>query len=196
MNTSSSTAMRSIVSAGTKQGHNGEKPPRQDPGGRDITIRDDSRLEHVAALPVFGFGTHLEPHSPAKHSGDEPSHRVGLPAGRFHQVRPGRSAGTLEQGHAPRRLATLAGSRALLGQLGRTSPVVGLLCPSSPLWPLSLGRRNVPRVCANVGLFGRSRRRRSLGSLQIRGCFLNISRSPWGGLQAESLQRSEGAAKW
>lgn len=211
MNSLRSTATVPIASAGPKHAHDEERPPRQNLGGRDTTLRDASRLERVATLAVFGFGTYLEPHSPAEHTGDKASHRVCLPARRFHQIRPGRAAGPLQQGHALRGLTPLAGSGALLGRLGGTRPVVCSLCPSSPLWPLSLGRRDTRRVCRNTGLFGCRRRRCSLGSVRIRGCFPNISHfglslsgdyrdhispSPSRGLQAESLQRWEGGATW
>jgi hypothetical protein len=131
-----------------------EKPPRQNLGGEKEPIGWASALERVAALPIRGLGRRDgQAHLPAPDPGDKSSHRVSLPAGGFHQIRPGSATRALQQVKELGGFAALAHRAGLLARLGRRRACVGFV-RTGGLGRPSLGRRDVPRVCGNVRLFG------------------------------------------
>ena len=188
-----------------------KKPPRRNLGGRGNGIADALRLQRVATLPIVAFRIHLQTHAPAEHTGNESAHRMSLPTGRFHEIRPGSAAGTLQQLYDFGGLAPSAGYGGLLGGLGGTRSAVGLLRPTGLLGRLSAGRRNASRVSATVGLFGWNRLLHRVRSLQIRSCFWHFSHfslslggdyrdhmspSPCSGMHAKSRLIKPGSATW
>src|ERR1019366_10210184 len=132
-----------------------EKPPRRNPGGEKEPIRWASALERVAALPVRGLGGRDgQAHLLAQDAGDKSSDRVSLPAGGFHQIRPGSATRALQQVEEFGGFAALARTAGLLARLGRRRAFVGFVRRGGLGGRPSLRRRDVPRVCGNVRLFG------------------------------------------
>src|SRR5260370_16238171 len=138
------------------RGTDKEKPPRRNPGGQKEANRGASVFERVAALRVLGLrGGDRPPHLLPQGAGQEPTNRVRLPAGGFHEFLQGGAAGVLQQVEYLGGLAALAGAGCLLGRLGRPrafgSPLRRAGLPARP----SVVRRNVSLLCGGPRLFGR-----------------------------------------
>jgi len=133
-----------------------EKPPRRKLGGHNNSIGWTSALQRIAALPVFDLGgRHFQSHLPAEHAGNESPHRVSLPAGGFHEIRAGGTSGAPQQVQEFGSFAALAAVGHLLARLRRLRGRIRFLRPSSLFGRLTLGRRDVARVCADTRLFRR-----------------------------------------
>ena len=117
-----------------------EKPPRRNPGGQKEPNRWASAFDRVAALRVLGFGgrdrqAHLLPQG----AGQEPTDRVRLPAGGFHEFLQGGAAGVLQQVEDLGGLAALAGAVAFfLGDLADFVPLVAFFARLACLPDLAL----------------------------------------------------------
>ncbi len=138
-----------------------EKPPRRNRDGLKIRILSALAFDGISAYPVFGLcGCNIQPHLPAQNTGDKSSHRVRLPAGGFHQVRPGGSARSLQQVQEFRGLAAVAAASGVFSRLSRLRLPFGVLSWGGLFARLGLPRRHVARTCGDTGLFGWSWLRR------------------------------------
>jgi hypothetical protein len=149
-----------------------EKPPRRNPGGGECVPGWQSALDGVAAFSVGSLGgTDRETHLLAEDTRHKTPHRVGLPAGGFHEFLPAGAPGPPQQVENLGGLATLACSGGLFGRLRRHAGSVAF-CGRGGLLPRPRpGLRNVRPVCANVGLFVGNRRLRRGRSGDIRRFF-------------------------
>jgi hypothetical protein len=186
-----------------------EKPPRQNRGGQKDPTLSALALEGIPAHSVVGFrGDDAQTLLLNQYSGDEPSDRVSLPAGGFHQIRSRGSAGSLQQVKEFRGLAAVAAASGIFCRLSRRRPGFGFLSWGGLFARLALRRRHVARTCADTGLFGRSWRRGRGRCFAISGIFWNyvhcdfslggdyrddhINHSGPFGLQA----KSDGGGRW
>jgi len=138
-------------------------PPSGGPAARCGGNRKRSGFDGIAALPVLALrGCHSQAHLLPNRARQEPANRMGLPAGRFHQLLAGNAARPLEQFEDRLGLAAFAGALLLgsfprtgcfwlRGRFGRFLGWAGLL-PRLPLL-----RRDVRATCATTGLLGRLR---------------------------------------
>src|ERR1039457_7603440 len=102
------------------------------------------RRDRVPALPVLGLGgPDRQPHLLAQGTGQEPSDRVRLPAGGFHDFLQAGSAGAFQQVEDLGGFTAAAGAAWLLWRLGRRRTFVSLLRRNDLLARLGLGRRHV-----------------------------------------------------
>src|ERR1035437_8619101 len=103
------------------RGTDKEKPPRRNPGGQKEPNGWASAFDRVAALLVLGLGGRdRQSHLLAQGAGQEPTDRVRLPAGGFHEFLPGGAAGAFQQVEDLGGLAALAGAGCLLARIGRS----------------------------------------------------------------------------
>jgi hypothetical protein len=132
-----------------------QKPPKEAPGGQNNSIGWASAFDRVTALPVCGLGgRNGDAHLLAQDTGKEPSDRVGLPSGGFHEFFPADAPRPSQQVENPRGFAALPGSNRLFGQLRRLSARVGFLRRGGLLPRPGLRRRNVAPVCPKLRPFG------------------------------------------
>src|SRR5271157_320492 len=137
------------------RGTDKEKPPRWNPGGQKEPNGWASAFDRVAALVVLGLGGRdRQPHLLAQGAGQEPTDRVRLPAGGFHEFLQGGAAGALQQIEDLGGLAALAGAGCLLRRLGRPCAFSSLLRRAGLLARPGLRRRNVGPLCRGPRLFG------------------------------------------
>lgn len=152
-----------------------EKPPRQWPGGEMDANQCPSALQRIAARPILDLGRRDgQTHLLAEDAGDESTDRMRLPTGGFHQIGSGGAAGALQQAEKLGGFTALACRGSLLGRLGRRCAPVGLPRPGGLHGQLALGRRDVARVCGNLGLIGGSRLPGWGTGLDDGGFFLNF----------------------
>jgi hypothetical protein len=152
-----------------------EKPPRQNRDGQKDPICWALALEGIVALSVFSFrGNDGQALLLNQYSGDEPSDRVSLPTGGFHEILPGSSAGSLQQAKELSRLAALTDAGGGFCRLRRFRAPFGVLRGCSPFARLTPRRRHVARTCGNTRLFSRSQLHGRGTDLAIGGSFWNI----------------------
>jgi hypothetical protein len=170
-----------------------EKPPRQELGGGKEQIAQASAFQRVTTLSILDCRCNLETHFLAEHTRDEASHRVSLPAGGLHEIRPGGAGGPLQKVEDLGRFATLTGTLSVLGRLRQLCAHVGFLLRTGLLGRPGLGGRNVARLCASARAFGRGRFGDRGGGLGIRGLFWNLVHCVFslGGDYRDHIHRSD-----
>src|ERR1035441_9129465 len=137
------------------RGTDKEKPPRRNPGGQKESNRWASAFDRVAALLALSLGGRdRQPHLLAQGARQEPTDRVRLPAGGFHEFLQGGAAGAFQQVENLGGFAALAGASCLLGRLGRLRASVGLLRRGGLVARPGLGRRDVGLLCRGPRLLG------------------------------------------
>jgi len=135
-----------------------ERPPRQAPGGQESSIGWTSALQRIPALPILAFGgRYLQAHFLAEHAGNKSPHRVGLPAGGFHEIRAGGPARAPQQVQDLGGFAVLATVGRLLARLRRLRGRVGFLRPGGLFARLAPGRYDGARLYGHTRLFRRTR---------------------------------------
>jgi len=133
-----------------------EKPPSRNPGGSMELDRWSSALDRIAALGVLGLaGCDRQPHLLAHSAGQEPAHRVCLPARGFHEFLQRGSAAAPEQAEHLGSLGAWPGSGRLSGRPGGRPACVGLLRRTGLVARPGPDRRNVGPVCRDTRPFGR-----------------------------------------
>ena len=152
-----------------------ERPPWQNRGGQKEGILSALALQRIPAHSVVGFrGNDAQTLLLNQYSGDEPSDRVSLPTGGFHEILPGSSAGSLQQAKELSRLAALTDAGGGFCRLRRFRAPFGVLGGCSPFARLTPRRRHVARTCGNTRLFSRSQLHGRGTDLAIGGSFWNI----------------------
>src|ERR1017187_7265543 len=114
------------------------------------------RRDRVPALPALGLGGRdRQPHLLAQDAGQEPSDRMRLPAGGFHEFLPGGASGAFQQVEDLGGFAALTSAGCLLrGGLGRRGGFVSFLSGGGLLARPRLGRGNVGLRCRGPRLLG------------------------------------------
>jgi len=137
------------------RGTDKEKPPRWNPGGPNGSPRWTSAFQRVTAFFALGFRRRdRQPHLLAHSPGQEPAHRVCLPAGGFHEFLERRAAGAPEQAEHLGSLGAWAGRGCLSGRLGGRPAPVGLRRRPGLVARPGPDRRNVGPVCRDTRLLG------------------------------------------
>jgi len=125
-----------------------ETPPSSYPAARMNEISGVSGFYRVAPLAVLGLGgRECQPHFLPNHAGQEPAHRMRLPAACFLQIFGGGAARPLEQVENLSGFAAISGTGSLRSAFGRSLGPTGLLARLSP------GGRHVRAACASRSLF-------------------------------------------